>query len=104
MGPRSAEKGAYRGRQTGEKSVNAGRRQEAWIECNIDMKSRKQEYYRTRGAAKNAHSSFFKTKNAERMKFFKDLVSEDGKGNVFRLATQLVSKTQKCCECKLCEG
>ena len=36
------------------------------LECNIDMESRKQEYYRARGAAKRA---IFKAKNAERKKF-----------------------------------
>ena len=69
------------------------------LECSMDMESRKQEYYRARGAAKRA---IFKTKNAKRKKFCEDLEGEDGshplpsdgKGNVFRLAKQLVSKNR----------
>ena len=44
-----------------------------------------------RGAAKRA---MFKAKDAERKKFCEDLNGEDGKGNVFRLAKQLVSKNR----------
>ena len=44
------------------------------LECNMDMESRKQEYYRTRDAAK-----IFKTKNAERTKFCEGLEGEDGR-------------------------
>ena len=51
----------------------------------------KQEYYRGRGAAKRA---IFKAKNAERMNFCEDLDGEDRKENVFRLATQLMSKNR----------
>ena len=61
------------------------------LECNMDMESRKHEYYRARGAAKE---SYFKAKDAERKKFCEDLEGEDGKGNVFRLAKQLVSKNR----------
>ena len=59
------------------------------LECNIGIESRKQEYYRARGAAKRA---IFKVKDAERKRFCEDLEDEDGKGNVFRLAKQLASK------------
>ena len=57
----------------------------------MDMESRKQEYYRARGAAKRA---IFKAKNTERKKFCEDLEGEDGKGNVFRLTKQLESKNR----------
>ena len=40
------------------------------LECNMDMESRKQEYYRARGAAKRA---IFWAKDAERKKFREDL-------------------------------
>ena len=61
------------------------------LECNMDMESRQQEYYQARGAAKTA---IFKAKDAEGKKFCEDLEGEDGKGNVFRLAKQLVSKNR----------
>ena len=61
------------------------------LECNMGMESRKQEYYRARGAAKGA---IFKAKDDERKKFCEDLEGENGKGNVFRLAKQLVSKNR----------
>ena len=61
------------------------------LECSMDMESRKQEYYRAREAAKRA---IIKAKNAERKKFCEDLEGEDEKGNVFRLAKQLVSKNR----------
>ena len=60
------------------------------LECNMDLESRKQEYYRARGAAKRA---IFKVKDAQRKKFCEDL-EEDRKGNVFRLAKQLVSRNR----------
>ena len=41
------------------------------------VESRKQEYYRARGAAKRA---IFKANNAERKKVCEDLDGEDGKG------------------------
>ena len=47
----------------------------------MDMKSRQQEYYIARGAAKRA---IFKVKDTERKKFCEDLEGEDGTGNVFR--------------------
>ena len=43
------------------------------LECNMGMESRKQEYYRARGAAKRA---IFKAKDAERKKFCEDLEGE----------------------------
>ena len=46
------------------------------LECNMDMESRKQEYYRAGRAAKRA---IFKAKDAERKKFCEDLEGEDGK-------------------------
>ena len=61
------------------------------LECSMDMESRKQEYYRARGAAKKV---IFKAKDVERKKFCEDLEGEDGKGNVFKLAKQLVSKNR----------
>ena len=50
-----------------------------------------------------AKRAIFKAKDAERKKFCEEFEGEDGKGNVFRLAKQLVSKN-RCCGCKLCEG
>ena len=61
------------------------------LECNMDMESRKQNIIEQRGAAKRA---IFKEKDAERKKFCEDLEGEDRKGNVFRLAKQLVSKNR----------
>ena len=100
-GPRKCRKGCRWGK-TGKRKI-CRRRKEAssmdQLECSMDMESRKQEYYRARGAAKRA---IFKAKNAERMNFCEDLEGEDGKENVLRLATQLVSKTEMLCD--LCKG
>ena len=59
------------------------------LECNMDMESRKQEYYRARGAAKRA---IFKAKDAERKKFYEDLEGEERE--CFRLPELLVSKNR----------
>ena len=53
--------------------------------------TRKQECYRARGAAKTV---IFMAKDAQRKKFCEDLEEDDGKGNVFRLAKQLVSRNR----------
>ena len=101
-GPRKGRKGC-RCEKTGRRKI-CRRGKEAGsmdhLECSMDMESRKQEYYRARGAAKKA---IFKAKDAERKKFCEDLEGEDGQGNVFRLAKQLVIKNKRCCECELCE-
>ena len=95
-GPKKGRKGC-RCKRTGRRKI-CRRGKEArsmdHLECSmdkLDMESRKQEYYRARGAAKRA---IFKAKDAERKKFCEDLEGEDGKGNVFRLANQLVSKNR----------
>ena len=59
--------------------------------CNMGMESRKQEYYRAKGAVKRA---IFIAKDAERKKFCEDLEVEDEKGNEFRLEKQLLSKNR----------
>ena len=58
----------------------------------------RQEYNQAKGAAKRA---IFKAKN-DRKKFHEDLEKVDQKGNVFRVAKQLVNKNR--CGNKLCEG
>ena len=51
----------------------------------------KENYNRAKRAAKLA---IFKAKNAERLKFCEELKDEDQKGNVFRVAKQLVKKNE----------
>ena len=92
-GPKKCRKGCRCEKTDGRKLCRRGKevRGVDRLECSMGIESRKQEYYRARGAAKRA---IFKAKDAERMKFCEDLEGEDRKGNVFRLAKQLVSKNR----------
>ena len=58
-------------------------------------------YYRAKRAAKLA---IFNAKNAERLKFCEELEDVDRKGNVFRVAKQLVRKNRDVVRCGMCEG
>ena len=60
-------------------------------DVNADLESMKENYNRARHAAKLA---IFKAKNAERLKFCEELEDVDRKGNVFRVAKQLVRKNR----------
>ena len=56
---------------------------------NADLESMKENYNRAKRAAKLA---IFNAKNAERLKLCEELEDVDRKGNVFRVAKQLVRK------------
>ena len=58
---------------------------------NADLESMKENYNRAKRAAK---LDIFNSKNAERLKFSEELEDEDRKGNVFRVAKQLVRKNR----------
>ena len=58
---------------------------------NADLESMKENYNRAKRAAKLA---IYNAKNAERLKFCEELEDEDRKGNVFRVAKQLVRKNR----------
>ena len=58
---------------------------------NADLETRKENYNRAKRAAKLA---IFNAKNAERLKFCEELENENRKGNVFRVAKQLVRKNK----------
>ena len=58
---------------------------------NADLESMKENYNRAKRAAKLA---IFNAKNAERLKFCEELKDEGRKGNVFRVAKQLVRKNR----------
>ena len=60
-------------------------------DVNADLESMKENYNRAKRAAKLA---IFNAKNAERRKFCEELEDEDRKGNVFRVAKQLVRKNR----------
>ena len=60
-------------------------------DVNADLESMKENYYKAKRAAKLA---IFNAKNAERLKFCEELKDEDRKGNVFRVAKQLVRKNR----------
>ena len=60
-------------------------------DVNADLESMKENYNRAKRAAKPA---IFNAKNAERLKFCEELEDEDQKGNVFRVAKQLVKKNR----------
>ena len=60
-------------------------------DVNADLESMEENYNRAKRAAKLA---IFKAKNAERLKFCEELKDEDQKGNVFRVAKQLVRKNR----------
>ena len=60
-------------------------------DVNADLESMKENYNRAKLAAKLA---IFNAKNAERLKFCEELEDEDRKGNVFRVAKQLVRKNR----------
>ena len=57
----------------------------------MDMETRRQDYNQARGEAKRA---IFKAKNDERKRFCEDLEREDEKGNLFRVAKQLVNRNR----------
>ena len=59
--------------------------------CVKRCRCEKEDYNRAKRAAKLA---IFKAKNAERLKFCEELKDEDRKGNVFRVAKQLVRKNR----------
>ena len=67
---------------------------------NADLESMEENYNRAKCAAKLA---IFNAKNAKRLKFCEELEDVDRKGNVFRVAKQLVRK-QRCGGCGMCEG
>ena len=69
-------------------------------DMNADLESRKENYNRAKRAAKVA---IFNDKNAERLKFFEELEVEDRKGNVFRVAKQLVRKNRDVVGGRMCE-
>ena len=58
---------------------------------NADLESMEENYNRAKRAAKLA---IFKAKNAERLKFCEELEDVDRRGNVFRVAKQLVRKNR----------
>ena len=60
-------------------------------DVNADLESMKENYNRAKRAAKLA---IFNAKNAERLKFCEELKDVDRKGNVFRVAKQLVRKNR----------
>ena len=55
------------------------------------METRKENYNRAKRAGQLA---IFNAKNAERLKFCEELEDENRKGNVFRVAKQLVRKNK----------
>ena len=57
--------------------------------CSVDMEARRQDYNQARGEAKRA---IFKAKNDERKRFCENLERENDKGNLFRVAKQLVNR------------
>ena len=59
--------------------------------CSMDMAARKQDYNKAKGDAKRA---VFKAKNEERKRFCEDLERDDEKGNLFRVAKQLVRRNR----------
>ena len=60
-------------------------------DVNADLESMEENYNRAKRAAKLA---IFNAKNAERLKLCEGLKDEDRKGNVFRVAKQLVRKNR----------
>ena len=58
---------------------------------NADLESMKENYNRAKRAANPAN---FNAKNAERLTFCEKLEDVDRKGNVFRVAKQLVRKNR----------
>ena len=59
--------------------------------CSVDMEARRQDYNQARGEAKRA---IFKANNVERKRFCEDLERENDRGNMFRLAKQLVNRNR----------
>ena len=88
-GPRKCRKWCRCGKTGRHKMCR--RRRKARSMDQVQPGHGKQEFYRGRGAAKGA---IFEAKKAERMNFGEDLDGEDRKENVFRLATQLMSKNR----------
>ena len=58
--------------------------------CSEDLETRRQDYNLAKIAAKRG---IFKAKSDERKKFYEDL-EEDEKGNVFRVAKQMVRRNR----------
>ena len=84
------QKGVRCGTTGGRKLCRRGRKSEN-EGCSKDMEPRRQDYNQAKGDAKRA---IFEAKNDERKKFCEDLEREreDEKGNLFRVAEQLVNK------------
>ena len=59
--------------------------------CSEDLETKRQDYNLAKIAAKRA---IFKAKSDERKKFCEDLEREDEKGNVFRVAKQMVRRNR----------
>ena len=59
--------------------------------CSVDMEARRQDHNQARGEAKRA---ILKAKNDERKRFCVDLERENDKGNLFRVAKQLVNRNR----------
>ena len=60
--------------------------------CSEDLETRRQDYNLAKIAAKKR--AIFKAKSDEREKFCEDLEREDEKGNVFRVAKQMVRRNR----------
>ena len=85
-----AMKGCRCGKTGGQKLCGRGRK--AGNEgCRVDMEARRQDYNQARGEAKRA---IFKAKNDERKWFCENLERENDKGNLFRVAKQLVNRNR----------
>ena len=89
-GPKKCKKGC-RCRKTGGQKLCGHGRTAGNEGCSEDMETRRQDYNQAKGDAKRA---IFKAKNDERKKFCEDLEREDEKGNVFRVAKQLLNRNR----------
>ena len=89
-GPKKCKKGCRCWKTGGSKLCGRGKK--AGIEaCSMDMETRRQDYNQARGEAKRA---IFKAKNDERKRFCENLERKDEKGNLFRVAKQLVNRNR----------
>ena len=84
MGCRCRKTGGQKLCRRGRKAGNEG--------CSEDLETRRQDYNLAKIAAKRA---IFKAKSDERKKFCEDLEREDEKGNVFRVAKQMVRRNRE---------
>ena len=85
-GPKKCKRRCRCGMAGGQKLCGCGRK--AGNEgCSVDMETRRQ----ARGEAKRA---IFMVKNDEKKRFFEDLEREDEKGNLFRVAKQMVNRNR----------